>query len=120
MSSCWHTALAFALVGEDLGFAATDGPSGDQLVELLAASGWNHDTIATHAAAVIAAEQPWPHPVPAELREGCGPAQFHAALTGLRRRLGVLTLETRPPSTRRRLNADEERLMREVPPHHVH
>ncbi len=120
MSGRWQAGLAFALVGEDLGFAATDGPEAAELVDLLAAAGWTRDRIAAHAASVIAAERPWPHPVPAALREGCGPAQFHAALTGLRQRLGVQTLETRPPSARRRLNADEQRLMREVPPHHVH
>jgi hypothetical protein len=32
--------------------------------------------------------------------------------------LQLTTLEVRPPSGRSRLNPDEERLMREVPPHH--
>ena len=66
----------------------------------------------------LAAERIWPHPVPAGLRAGCGAAQLAAALGRARELLGLSTLETRGPSARTKLNADELRLMREVPPHH--
>jgi hypothetical protein len=62
----------------------------------------------------------WPYEVPKELRAGLGAAQWLAALTALRQRLGVGPQPARPVLSDRRPDADEERLLREVPPHHGH
>ncbi|MCB0911457.1 MAG: hypothetical protein KDB60_07570 [Propionibacteriaceae bacterium] len=119
MSARWQAALGQALTGVELPLPEPGAPDPAALVADLAAHGWPGDRIAGHARAEAAAERPWPHPVPAELRAGCGAAQFAAALTRVREALGLSTLETLPPSPPRRLTADEVRLLREVPPHHV-
>jgi hypothetical protein len=84
----------------------------------LAQAGWTPERIGNHAHGLVAAEVAWPQQVPADLRAGCGAAQFAAALRLARELLGLANLEVRPPSGRAKLNLDEERLMREVPPHH--
>ncbi len=114
----WQRALGFALTGQDLELAETGRPDPASLVEGLAAAGWTATRIRAHALGLVNAEVAWPHPVPARLRDGCGAAQLSAALGESRRLLGLLALETRPPSARTRLNADELRLLRDVPPHH--
>lgn len=118
MSVAWHAALGWALTGEELAFPATDQPDVETLLAHLAGHGWTAKRIGAHARDTVAAEQVWPHPVPDRLRAGCGPAQFHAAVNRARAALDLVVLETRPPSARQHLNADEQRLMREVPPHH--
>ena len=118
MSPAWHSALGFALTGVEIDLPSTDRPDVGVLVAALAEHGWTAERVAEHARTTVAAEQPWPHPVPSGLRAGCGAAQFHAVLNRARLALDLVVLETRPPSTRRRLNADEVRLLREVPPHH--
>lgn len=117
MSRGWHRALAFAVTGERLEVSEPDAPRPAALVADLAALGWDADTVAEHALAAIADGRPWPHPVPDDLREGLGAAQLHAALGGVRAGLGLDVLERRPPSRRTRLDADERRLMADVPPH---
>ncbi|MGC4153799.1 MAG: hypothetical protein QM628_12045 [Propionicimonas sp.] len=114
----WHAAIGYALVGEELPLAEPGRPDPVRLMAELAEAGWDAGRIHSHARAVVEAEQPWPHQIPAELRQGCGAAQLHAALGRTRAFLGVLTLETRAPSTRTRLDADEQRLLRDVPPHY--
>mgnify|MGYP000928655536 FL=1 len=118
MSGRWHVALGYALTGEELDLPDAAAPDASVLLADLAGASWTAERIAAHARDVAAAERPWPHLVPAAVRAGCGPAQLAAALTAARHELGLTTLETRPPSGRRRLNPDEERLLREVPPHH--
>jgi len=119
VSGRWHAALACALTGAELSLAESGAPDPAALVDDLAALGWPRDRIADHARAEATAGRPWPHPVPAALRDGCGAAQLAAALTRVREALDLITLETRPPSAPRRLTPDEVRLLREVPPHHV-
>jgi len=114
----WHTALAVALVGEELALAEPGRPDVALLLADLAAAGWSADRIGDHARARMAGEQAWPHAVSPRLRAGCGAAQFHAALASARAALGLASLETRGPSVRTRLDPDEQRLMRDVPPHH--
>jgi hypothetical protein len=118
MSPRWQAALGYALIGIDLAPDEPGNPDPAQLADALAQAGWPAGRIGDHARAELSAERVWPHPVPAELRAGCGAAQFAAALGRARELLDLATLETRPPSTRTKLNADELRLMREVPPHH--
>ncbi len=114
----WHAALAWALVGQQVELAEPGSPDPEQLVRDLAARGWPAERIREHAVEVVHAEQPWPHQIPPELRAGTGAAQLFAALGRTRALLGLVALETRAPSARTRLDADELRLMREVPPHH--
>lgn len=114
----WQAALAHALTGQTLNLSEPGGPDPDRLVDELAAAGWSADAIAAHARDRAEAERPWPHRVPEELRAGCGAAQLSAALGRTRELLRLTTLETRSPSGRRKLNPDEQRLLREVPPHH--
>jgi len=118
MSPRWQAAVGYALTGDDLALDEPGRPEPEALVEALAGAGWSADRIGSHARALLAEEGVWPHPVPSALRAGCGAAQLAAALGRTRALLGLITLETRAPSTRTRLNADELRLMREVPPHH--
>ncbi len=118
MSARWHTALAYALTGEQLDLPEAEHPDASAVVAELSARGWDAARIGAHARALAEAGTGWPHPVPAALRQGCGAAQLAAALGAARQLLGLSTLETRPPSGRRRLNPDEERLLRDKPPHH--
>lgn len=118
MSGRWQAALGYALTGCDFDLAETGQPDPAALMDGLAAAGWSRGRVGEHARASLAAELAWPHEVPAELRTGCGPAQFAAALGLARELLNVANLEVRPPSGRLRLNPDELRLMRDVPPHH--
>jgi hypothetical protein len=120
VSARWQAALAYALVAEEFDLTASDQPDPEALLSELAGADWDAERIGVHARTVIEAEQPWPHPVPAVLRQDCGPAQFHAALARTRELLDLRTMETRTPTSRHRLTADEERLMRDVPPHHGH
>lgn len=114
----WQRALGYALTGQELGLAEGGGPDPTSLIEGLAAAGWTATRIRAHALGLVNDEVAWPHPIPARLRAGCGAAQLSAALGESRRLLGLLALETRPPSARTRLNADELRLLRDVPPHY--
>lgn len=60
----------------------------------------------------------WPYEVPADLRAGLGAAQWLAAVNGLRERLEIGPQPDRPLRSDRSPDADEQRLLREVPPHH--
>lgn len=118
MSGRWHAALGYALTGTELVLPEPGAPDLPVLLEDLDHAGWPAVRLAAHISARIEAEQPWPHQIPAELRAGCGAAQLGAALAELQRILGFTGLLTQPPAARRRLNTDELRLLREVPPHH--
>ncbi len=112
----WHRALGLALTGEELDAGVQDAFDADAAVAALAASGWDAPRISEHAHAVAQAA-PWPHPLTREQRGGIGPAEFHAALLRVREALGLAVLTVLPPSTRTRLDADERRLLSDVPPH---
>lgn len=114
----WQAAVAFALTGEVLDLPESGEPQPAELVSALAERGWNQATVIAEARRCAASGEPWPHPVDPHLRAGLGLAQLQAALTATRHLLGVQTLVTRPPSARTDLTADEERLLRDVPPHH--
>ncbi|MGV8910116.1 MAG: hypothetical protein ACOH1Y_14135 [Propionicimonas sp.] len=118
MTPRWQAALAYALVGCELDLDESGHPDPEALVAALAGAGWPAGQIDEHARGLVAAEESWPHQVPVGLRAGCGAAQMAAALRAARTLLGLAHLEVRAPSGRRKLNADELRLMREVPPHH--
>jgi hypothetical protein len=118
VSGSWYRALGYALTGEELVVPEVTRPEASGLVAALADAAWTQERVAAHARATAGDDEAWPHLIPAALREGCGAAQLAAVLGAARSLLGLTTLETRAPSGRRRLDRDEERLMREVPPHH--
>ena len=118
MTARWQAALGYALTGSELDLEEPGHPDPESLVSALANAGWPADRIEEHARGLVAAESSWPHQVPVALRTGCGAAQMAASLRLARRLLGLANLEVRPPSGRRTLDADEVRLMRDVPPHH--
>lgn len=97
----WHQALAYAVTGRrfpELGEQAR--PDLDALA----------DWLAGRVAGVVV-------PVPDDLVADLGPAQFHAALTDLRRRLQPPPAA--PVLANRPLTADERRLLTDVPPHYA-
>lgn len=113
----WHTALAWALTGQRFDLESQDPDVGvllDQLGEL----GWPVERIRLHAREVSAGGDVWPHPIPTDIRVGLGAAQLAANILLARRECDLEALEVLPPSTRTDLDADERRLMAEVPPHY--
>ncbi|MEA5054374.1 MAG: hypothetical protein VB093_13135 [Propionicimonas sp.] len=114
----WQASLAYALTGADLELSEPGRPDPPALIAGLAAQGWTPARLRAHAEACVRDGQSWPHLIPPDLRAGCGAAQLAAVLGSARALLGLVTLETRPPSARTTFTADELRLLREVPPHH--
>lgn len=104
----WHQALAYAVTGRrhpELGRQARpDLPA----LALTLRAGWPADP----------AELRRPHPVPPDLAAGLGAAQLGAAVAELRTLLGLDRQPVVPVTADRPLTADEQRLSREVPPHH--
>ena len=95
----WHQALVFAVTGErrpDLGEQGE--PDLDVVMDALG-------------------DRPrGAHPVPADLTRGIGPAQLAAVLSDLRARLAASGVQ--PVLAERTPDADERRLLADVPPHH--
>jgi hypothetical protein len=111
----WHQALAYAICGRRLSELGQQGePDLDELVRAL-----GHDTDLVSAVQVQRRSGDWPHPVPNDLMAGLGWAQFSAALTALITRLDLAPgSATRGPGNRPP-DADERRLLDDLPPHHV-
>ncbi|MGI3780550.1 MAG: hypothetical protein ACRYG2_07200, partial [Janthinobacterium lividum] len=95
----WHQALVFALTGErrpELG--RQDVPD------------------LTAVTAAISGSPRAAYAVPADLTDGIGAARLAAVLTELRTRLSATG--SRPVLAERTPDADERRLLADVPPHH--
>jgi hypothetical protein len=118
----WHEALAYALTGgrwDDLG--TQQRPDLDAVAGLIdARHPGGVPALRAAVAARRAAGEPWPHPLPDDLRRGLGAAQWLAALTGLRNLLDLDPAPDRPVLSDRAPDAEERRLLAEVPPHHGH
>lgn len=111
----WQGLLAYALTGHPA------NPRGDDVTGVLAAlaeSGFPADRLRTLAVTAADEGQPWPYLVSAEDVRSVGPARWHALLREAQAALGLDGLLTAPPSTRTALTHDEQRLLRDVPPHH--
>ncbi len=115
----WHPALAYAITGvrmDDLGrqshpdLAALAAEITERMADV--------DQLRARIRERQVAGQPWPYPVPDDLRAGLGAAQWLAALTGLRRLLKLDPAPTRPVLSDRAPDAAERRLLDDVPPHH--
>lgn len=107
--------VAWALTGHDLALPTAQQWSASQLIDDLAMLGWTRDEIATNRDTFVRA---WPHRVPEPLMEGLGAAQFLAALSEVRSRLGLDGLAPPTVPFRSALTADERRLLHDKPPHH--
>ncbi|WP_375423432.1 hypothetical protein [uncultured Friedmanniella sp.] len=107
----WHQALAYAVTGQrypELG--RQERPDVDVVAAFLEGR-------------LPAVRPPGAHAVPVELSAGLGPAQLTAAVMALRTRLehdrdGDQSRPLVPVVADRPLSADEQRLLREMPPHH--
>lgn len=105
------TAVLWALTGE-----RADAAGGDVHAALMD-QGWDRVAVQSHARAVIAAGDVWPHQVPDDLRLRLGSARLLAAVHRAQADLGLFG-EQAEPAAARPLNADERRLLQDVPPHH--
>jgi hypothetical protein len=97
-AAAWHQALVYAVTGQrrpELGLQ--QAPDLDVVV------------------AEVGESARGAHPVPADLTAGIGAARFAAVLAALRARLAT---QGRPVLAERAPDADERRLLADVPPHH--
>jgi hypothetical protein len=114
-SLAWHQALAYAICGQRFSeLGRQDEPDLDELVRVLSSDADLGPMVQNQRRSGA-----WPHAVPNELMAGLGWAQFSAALTAL-----ITRLDLGPGGAKRRLSnrppdAQERRLLHEVPPHHV-
>jgi len=109
----WHQALAYAILGRRLpGLSHQDHPDVAALADELSAD----DQLGASVKA-LRAQGTWPLPVPSDLMVGLSWAQFMAALAELVQKLGFDAHRSHP-AVDRPANADERRLLDEVPPHH--
>ena len=112
--SGWATELATSLVGETVELPDT-APVARDVLEALERVGWPAARIEAIARARFEAEESWPFPVSRDV-VAAGPAQWYALVAEARTLLG-LDGDVQPPPTRTALNADERRLLTDVPPH---
>ncbi|WP_375431415.1 hypothetical protein [uncultured Friedmanniella sp.] len=104
----WHQALAYAVTGQrhpELGRQAQ--PDLSALADFLQGR-----------LPADPAERQRPYPVPSDLSAGLGAAQLGAAVARLRTLLDLDRRAEVPVTADRPLSADEQRLLRDVPPHH--
>ncbi|QGN33616.1 hypothetical protein [Microlunatus sp. Gsoil 973] len=117
----WNATLAYAITGQQWSLPESGRPDPVLIareIELRFPGGLAavRSTITERRRA----GESWPYQIPAGLRAELGAAQWLAALGDLSRRLGVGPQPERPVLSDRKPDADEERLLREVPPHHGH
>ncbi|HET7725099.1 MAG TPA: hypothetical protein VFK68_10710 [Propionibacteriaceae bacterium] len=113
-SQGWASDLAACLIGQpvDLPGSVTGARA---VLDALAERGWPSARIVEVAHARFEAEQEWPFPVSRDV-VAQGPAQWYALVADARALLGLEGI-SRPPSSRTTLDADERRLLGDVPPH---
>lgn len=112
--SSWATEMARSLVGEPVELPDTK-PEAPAILAALEVLGWSPAKIRAFALSRFEAEMVWPLPV-SEAVIAAGPAQWYALQGEARTLLGLDGLQ-QPPATRTVLNADERRLLGDVPPH---
>lgn len=116
----WNAALAYAISGrrwDDLAEAGTPDLAlvADRIRQRFPGG---PSALQAEITSRRQAGEPWPYDLPADLRAGLGAAQWLAAVAELRQRLAVGPQPDRPVLSNRRPDADEQRLLRDVPPHH--
>ena len=114
-SAAWHQALAYAICGQRLSeLGQQDEPDLDELARIL-----SRDAELVSKVQVQRRGGNWPHPVPNDLMAGLRWAQFSAALTALITRLDLAPGGAKRGPSSRPPDAQERRLLHDVPPHHV-
>jgi hypothetical protein len=118
----WQEALAYAVTG--IRWADLDRRAAPDLEDVADTIASRHPgglpALREEIRARRSAGEEWPHPLPVELLRKFGAAQWLAALTQLRRRLQLDPTPQRPVVSGRAPDAEERRLLAEVPPHHGH
>jgi len=116
----WNTALAYAVAGRRWDDLDESGVPELQRVadEIRRRVPDGRSGLQQEIVARLRAGQQWPYDVPPDLRAGLGAAQWVAALGRLRDLLAVGPQPDRPLLSDRKPDADEQRLLRDVPPHH--
>ena len=108
--------LGRALTGQDILFESSP-TNVEEILSALALAGWPPERIRDHAEQTREADEPWPHPIDLDAVRAVGPARWYALLGSALTTLG-LDVDPQKPSNRTTLNADERRLLQDVPPHH--
>lgn len=119
MSVDWQAVVAYALTGERLAVTRATDFDAALLARDLVALGWERARVESLAEAAQERGEPYPCPVPSELRPGIGAAQLAAVVRQARLALGLIGADAGSVSTRTDLDADERRLLAEVPPHYM-
>jgi hypothetical protein len=114
---CWQQALAYALTGGPSD--VLDGADLSDLDEVINALGGPAAILERRARQHDQGDSSWPHPVPDALRQTVGAARLHALITQAIGRIRAADpAPVQPVRSSRPLTAEEQRLRRDVPPHH--
>lgn len=111
-------AIGWALSGTDVVPPAQPVVRTPAVIGWLESQGWPAERLRQVRTDRMSAELSWPWALPDELAEGLAWAQFHALLTDVRAALGLSGLVSTPRARHRGRQPGDERLLREVPPHH--
>ena len=110
-----YSLVAYVLTGDRLSIQHATDPT--SLVSELTEAGWPGRRIEEFAQSRQTHQALWPLPVSREDLGEISPAMWYATLLEVRSLLG-LTVVHLPPSRRRDLNESEQRLLKDLPPHH--
>ncbi|HET9872255.1 MAG TPA: hypothetical protein VFP89_06630 [Propionibacteriaceae bacterium] len=114
---CWQQAVAYALTGGPSD--ALEGAGLQDLDEVIDALGGPAAILEHRAVHHDQGDSCWPHPVPDDLRQTVGAARLHALVAQAIVRIRAADpARGQPVRSSRPLTADEQRLRRDVPPHH--
>jgi hypothetical protein len=115
-----NEAVAFALTGEMLQPPADlSAQCAEEFAAWLADAGWDAARLRDLRDATVQAGTKWPLPLTIEERGGVGAAQWSAIVRGVIE-AAKLDQPSRPVNPSGPPDAEDLRLLAEVPPHHVH
>ncbi|WP_257478145.1 hypothetical protein [Acidipropionibacterium jensenii] len=117
-SRCW-AAVAAVLTGERLAVPATAGWQADSLADWLESQGWDSARLARRRRRCQQERRPWPQRLPDDLAAGLEFARYYALLAQLRKITGLDGMAERIHHGPIIIGPEEQRLLREVPPHSV-
>ncbi len=115
---CWE-AVAAVLTGERSQAPSQAGWRAEPLVDWLASVGWDAARLTARRRNCQQRRSPWPGPLPEDLAAGLEFARYSALLAQVRRLTGTDGLAARIHCGPTVIGPEEERLLREVPPHSV-
>lgn len=117
-AQCWQ-AVAAVLTGQRLSAPPDVDWRAEGLVGWLSTSGWDAARLTARRHACQQERRAWPDPLPDELALGLEFARYSALLAEVRRLTGLDGLSARIHHGPIVIGPEEERLIREVPPHSV-